>query len=364
MVGAVREDGVPGSAATSVAELRPLLEVVPDATIVVDAEGHVVACNRHVRDLFGWPPEDLVGRPVEVLVPEALRDVHVRHRAEYRAAPRVRPMGAGLELSALTRHGTEVPVEISLSPLETAEGTFVVASIRDVTERRRMADQLREADRLKDEFLDVAAHQLRSPLAAIGGLAEMLSRDWDRLDDTTRRQLAQRITARMHQLTGLVERLLDFSRLRAGRVTLRPRRVVVTDAVAAAISRTEETLKGHPVTMAVPPGLAVQADPEALGHILDNLLVNAATHTPPETPVAVEGDRDGNRVVITVRDEGPGVPPDIAEVIFERFVSGGGRGTGLGLHIVARYAELMGGQVWLDNDPGRGAAFRVVLPAA
>src|SRR5690242_1713226 len=151
------------------ARFRDLLEAAPDAMVIVDSRGRIVLVNGQAERLFGYTRAELLGKPIETLVPASLRAGHVGHRDGFFHDPRPRPMGSGLELNAARKDGSEVPVEISLSPLQTEDGTLVTAAIRDVTERKEQLRRVQEANRLKSEFLANMSHELRTPLNGIIG---------------------------------------------------------------------------------------------------------------------------------------------------------------------------------------------------
>jgi len=335
--------------------LRGFLDAAPDATVVVDKRGRIVSANRQVEALFGYDQHEVIGLPIEALVPERLRDDHVRHRSRYMVDTRTRPMGAGLNLHGRRKDGTEVPVDIMLSPLETDEGQLVVAAIRDVTERRRV-ESIREA------FLRAVSHELRTPLTAVVGYAEIL-------DSVTGlepeyQEMAARLALNARKLDRLLSDLLDLDRLARG--VLQPHRTAVD------IDRTLQEI----VTSLRPPGytVTVDVDPEKLlayvdaaqfERVTENLLANVARHTPEGTNVWVRARRGPNGLLLVVEDDGPGIPSELKERLFEAFQRGDtpshSPGTGIGLSLVARFAELHGGRAWVEDREGGGASFRVLF---
>jgi PAS domain S-box-containing protein len=362
------------------ARFREVVELAPDAMLVVDGDGRIALVNRQAERLFGYDRDDLMGEPVEVLMPEAVRARHEGHRAGYRADPRVREMGAGIELVARRADGVELPVEISLAPLDTEDGAMVSVSIRDVTERRRAeqalrdayehereaAERLREVDQLKDDFLATVSHELRTPLTAIGGFARVLA--LESVAGAQRDELLERISANADQMSGMVEQLLDYSRLQAGKALVRPERLDLASLVTTALEGVAVRMADHPVAVEVPGGVAVVADREGVGHVLRNLLTNAAKFAPPGSTVTISAEVGADEVEIRVTDQGPGVAVAEQDQIFERFRQAhavppaGVRGTGLGLSIAKRYTEMQGGRIGVEAAPAGGASFWFTLP--
>ncbi len=359
------------------AMFRALLEAAPDAMVIAGPDGRIVLVNRQTEALFGYGREELLGEPVELLVPEEFRRRHRGHRATYFAEQGVRPMGAGIELFGRRKDGSEVAVEISLSPIETEEGVLVAAAIRDVTDRKRAqeqleralaserdaAEQLRQADGVKDQFLSIVSHELRTPLAAISGFTEILLDDVGLDDD--RRHLLGRVAAQTVEMGAMVEQLLDYSRLEAGRIAVDPHPNRLQELVQPCIDALASALANHTVVVTVP-DVDVVADSHAAGRILTNLLTNAAKFSPPATKIEVSARVDRDAVVVAVSDEGPGVPEEAMDQVFERFfqssLSPARRGVGIGLSIAKRYAELQGGDIWVESEPGGGATFSFSLP--
>ena len=238
-----------------------------------------------------------------------------------------------------------------------------------VITRAQAYAELEAADALKSEFLATVSHELRTPLTAAKGFVDTVLLQWERLDDTQRRQLLQRASANADELARLIDQLLDYSRLDAGTVRVHPVDVELAPFVERMVERMAPVLEDHRVVVEPGDPLSAWIDPDAFAHVLGNLLTNAANFSPAGSPIRVviaPGDRCA---LISVRDEGIGIASHEHERIFERFYrvsddSGSGRGTGIGLAIAARFVELLGGRVWVESAPGAGSTFWISLPLA
>jgi len=355
-----------------------LLEFVPDAMVVVDGSGRVVHANAVAEEVFGWTRAELVGQPVEVLLPDRFRHAHVAHRAGYAGAPRARAMGPGLELVGLRRGGEEFPADISLSPLEVEGVRYSLAAVRDVSERRRMEEKARlyrkaQAEvRERDEFLSVASHELRTPVTALQLQLQLLRRVAERSPEPVPAAVAARLDALERQtrrVSVLVSELLDLSRLRLGRLELRRERgdlAEVAREVVAPFLEDEQAARGSRLRLDAPAPAVGAFDRVRMEQVLTNLVANAVKFGQGKpVDVRVEGADGVLRLVVS--DRGIGVAPEDRERIFGRFEravpSQHFAGLGLGLYIARQIVEAHGGTIRLEGAPGEGSTFTVELPA-
>jgi protein-histidine pros-kinase len=355
--------------ASSEGRFRQLVEQAPDAVIVVDAAGHIASCNQRTAEVFGYPPDELTGAPIELLVPQQSRLAHERRRDEFLRAPSSRPMGAGSELSGRRKDGTEFPIEVSLGSIDTPDGTQVVAIARDVTERRR-AQEMMVADRAKSEFLSRMSHELRTPLNSILGFAQLLDIGGPRDDQ---REALDQIQRAGHHLLDLLNDLLEFERVRAGHVSYSIEPVNVSEVIVEALHLSEPLARSHGVDLPMPdrdsawPGWAT-CDRLRVRQVLLNLLSNSVKYNRPGGRVSVTTTERDGELQIAIRDTGRGIPEDLRPRLFAPFERLGGdatvEGAGVGLALSQMLVEGMGGSILVDSVPDVGSTFTIVLPVA
>jgi PAS domain S-box-containing protein len=362
------------------AQFETFLETVPDAMVVVDCHGRIVMLNSQTERLFGYRREQLLGLQVELLVPERYRGSHSAHRGGYFTAPTVRPMGAAQELYGRRRDGSEFPVEISLSPVETEQGILVASAIRDITDRKRAEAQraslIREhaaraeaeaANRAKDEFLAMLSHELRNPLGAVLSAVALLDKIGARDEPALK---ARAIIRRQAQrLSRLLDDLLDVARLQTGKALLETQRLDLGELVRRCLGtlRSSGSLDHHEVA-ADCEQVWVDADAARMEQVFDNLMLNALKFTPEHGSVRVGVHGNGSDAILQVSDSGVGMTDDLVARVFDLFTQGADKslregGLGIGLAVVRRLVEQHGGRVEAHSDgPGRGSTFFVRLP--
>jgi PAS domain S-box-containing protein len=361
---------------------RMAVEAAPAAMLMVDQHGTIVLTNALTEQVLGYTRDEIIGRPLDRLVPPRFRERHPEYRKGFFSEPRQRTMGAGRDLYALRKDGSELPVEIGLSPIHTHEGTFVLAAVTDITERKQVEAQraeLLERERaaraelervnvMKDEFLAVLSHELRTPLNAVLGYAHLLAsgslpagRTDHAIDAIRRNAQAQ---------ARLVESLLDLSRVMAGKLELSEERVDLAAVVDAAFDVVRPEADAKNVVLAVSPSSApvsVVGDASRLQQVFWNLLSNAIKFTPRGGRVDVALEAADGQVIVTVADTGRGITPEFLPYIFDRYKQGdaekGSSGLGLGLALVRELVCAHGGSV-VATSPGEGAGstFTVTLP--
>lgn len=368
-----------------------------EGLVVVDAAGRIIMQNPSLARMFGYGPEELLGQSIEVLLPDALRVKHVAHRENYAKKPVQRSMGIGLELKGQRRDGTVFPLEVSLNHFRIDGESLVMALVSDITLRRLAEDELvrtnmeledrverrtaelreaqeglrgalekeRELHALKSRFVSMASHEFRTPLSTIMGSIDLISR-YAGTDERVAKHVA-RVRGKVKELTAMLNEFLSLERIEQGMVQVQPAAV---DIVHHCIEQIEE-LRGL-----AKPGQSIDydhagdermvtTDPQMLGHVITNLVSNAVKYSPAGTPVLLRTRIADGRLIMTVADEGVGIPEEDQPHLFDRFFRGSNvmtiQGTGLGLNIAKRYIELLGGSISFTSRPGE-TVFTIELP--
>lgn len=345
---------------------RGLLEAAPDAMVVVNQRGEIVLLNVQAEKQFGYRRDELVGQKVNNIIPEGFAERLIADALRSEEDALAQQIGTGIELSGRRKNGSDFPIEIMLSPLDSAEGVLVTAAIRDISVRKGM-------ERLKDEFVSTVSHELRTPLTSIAGALGLLIAG---PAGTTLPESATRLLAIAHansqRLVRLVNDILDIEKIEAGKVVFDFQRLNVRSLVEQAIEANDgfaESYDVHVRLAETPSVCTVWADPDRLVQVVTNLLSNAIKFSPKGGEVTVAIEPRDESVRISVRDNGPGIPAEFRSHIFQKFAQADATdarpksGTGLGLSIARQIAIRLGGHVGFDDAPGGGAIFHLDLPS-
>ena len=350
------------------AKFRGLLEAAPDAIVIVDTTGHIVLLNAQAERMFGYERAELLGASVDILVPSRDRERHAAHRTGYTGNPRARSMGSDLDLQAVRKDGTTFPVEISLSPLETEDGTLISSAIRDVTGRKATEHALKLAYKELESFSYSIAHDLRAPLRGMNGFAQVLLEDYGERLDAEGLDCLREIHANALRMGALIDALLSLSQL--SRSELRREQVDLAAYAQVALDRLVAAEPARRVELQAPRQLPCWADPALARTLIENLVGNAWKFSARKDDARIEIGTticDGAPAFF-VRDNGVGFDMAHASKLFAPFQrlhrDVDFPGTGIGLATAQRIVQRHGGRIWAEGRAGEGAAFFFTLPEA
>jgi two-component system, LuxR family, sensor kinase FixL len=359
-------------------KFRLVVEAAPSAMVMVNREGRITLANTQAEAVFGYAREELIGQPIEMLVPERFRSQHVGDRHKYHGDARARSMGAGRELFGRRKDGSEVPIEIGLNPIHTSEGLFVLASIIDISERKRAE---LEAARQRNEMAHLSrvamlgelsgsiAHEINQPLSAILSNAQAAQRVLAKgdADLTVLQDVLNDIVSEDKRAGEVIRRLRLF--LEKGQV--QQHSLCINEVVQDVLKLIRSDLINQKVTVdteLVRNLPTITGDPVQLQQVLLNLVVNACDamigcNTPERRVLIRTGIENGSSaVIVSVTDRGGSIPEEKIEQIFEPFFTTKAKGMGLGLSVCRTIIAAHRGKLWATNNADRGATFHFSLP--
>jgi len=377
-----------------------------EGILFADEKGEIVRINPSAEKMFGYANGELLGKKIEVLIPRRFAGGHTGHRETYAAQPQPRRMGEGRDLYGLRKDGTELPVEISLSPYSSPGGKFTIGFIVDVTMRRQAEERMKtysaeleqqvknrtlileeaveelertkkdlhkalakekELNELKSRFVSMASHEFRTPLTTMMSSLSLLNVYEEKKDPVNHGKHVGKIKTSINNLTDILNDFLSVSKLEEGKTKNIPEelnfKVFIIDVLAEMKSM---TLNGQTTIHHHVGNDNASLCKKSLKHILFNLISNAIKFTPEGGSIQINTYVFNSSVKIHIKDTGIGVPNEDQKHLFERFFRARNathiQGTGLGLNIVARYVDLMGGTIDFESKENEGTLFTIVIP--
>ncbi|MEX1239140.1 MAG: PAS domain-containing sensor histidine kinase [Cyclobacteriaceae bacterium] len=406
---------------TSNETFRQIFQSSIESIIMVNKEGNILLANPVSERMFRYEAGGLVGRCIEDLLPEHMKKRHVVYRQQFNAHPEPRPMGMGRDLVARRKDGSEFPVSVSLSYTVIQGEIMVMAFISDMSDRKRAEEALkkseeqllvyaselekkvqsrtedlnsmikelekevkvrkkaeeeahkalgreRELNELKSKFVSIASHEFRTPLSTVLSSASLIDQYNNRMEEEKVKKHVQRIKSSVNHLTSILNDFLSLGKLEEGKVDVAIERINAMDFFKEVKEEINSTLKtGQRLIIDCEDGVqSVYSDVRILRNILFNLISNASKYSDLGKSIYISCKRQGNAVLFAIQDEGIGIPEEDHRHMFERFFrasnAGNVQGTGLGLNIVKRYVELLGGSISFSSEHGKGSIFTVRIP--
>jgi PAS domain S-box-containing protein len=356
----------------SAAKYRGLLEAAPDAMVVVNQAGVIVLVNVQAERQFGYRRDELVGHKVVNIIPEGFAERLIADATRSTAEALAQQIGMGIELSGRRKDGTEFPIEIMLSPLESAKGILVTAAIRNISARKKAEQELAVANQVLEEsnlelkqFAYIASHDLQSPLRSIAGFVQLLQQEYEGELDEQAQDWIRRTVLAVARMQTLIRDLLSYSRVdaRSGPFTQIPFLDIVNDALTLLESSIHDS-RGQVTCGKLP---IVMGDRSQLVQLMQNLISNGfAYRSDKPSRIDISATLSGKDWIFSVRDNGIGIDPKHYEHIFEIFKRLHNQrdhpGTGIGLAVCRRVVNRHGGKIWVESEPGYGSTFHFTIP--
>lgn len=376
-----------------------------EGIIISNEKGEIIRVNPSAGKLFGYHEDELTGKTVETLIPKRFSN-HTSHREKYNESPHPRSMATGMELYGLKKDGSELPIEISLSPYSNDEGKFVVAFIVDITTRKQAEEKMKnysaelekqvknrtmileeaiqelektkkdlhnaldkekELNELKSRFVSMASHEFRTPLTTMLSSLSLVTKYGEKKDLESQNKHVGKIKTAINTLTDILNDFLSVSKLEEGKVHNMPELLTINIYIADIISEMKlMTMEGQNIIHQHSGNISAMVDKKLLKNVLFNLISNAIKFSPNGEHVEISTSASNSTLKISVKDNGIGISKIDQQHLFERFFRGHNathiQGTGLGLNIVAKYAELMNASIDFKSEENKGTTFTIIIP--
>lgn len=342
--------------------LSHVLDAVADSMIVVDDKGKIILANRQTINLFGYQEKELLGKAVEILVPKKIQRKHVSLRDQYYKSPQARMMDPKRNLAGLKKDGSEVPLDISLTPIKIDNKTYIVTSMRDITERK-------QNEKIKDEFIAVGSHELRTPLTSMKGALDLIEHDIEAFPKNML-PILNILRSNTEKLIFLINDLLDIQKISSGALTVQPQQQSLLAIIKKAVEDNKLYAEKQNISCKITTGekdCIANVDAARICQIIDNLVSNAIKFSPDNAVVELGLKVNADEVCIFVKDSGTGIPDEFIPFLFKKFSQANTgttrkyKGTGLGLFLVKQITELHGGKITFETS-SKGTTFLVTLP--
>ncbi len=343
--------------------IRTLLESLAEGVIVCDQEGRVILLNRRAQELFGYKADEVVGRSLNVFIPERYLTTHATHIQKFFNDPHIRPMGKGVDLTGKRKDGVDFPIEVSLSYLNTEVGILGIAFITDITERKRSEWALKLRNEELNAFAHTVAHDLKASMTTLIGYSEVLAEMHRTLSETERDGYLTELAKNGRRMSNIIDELLVFASIRKEEVVHRP--LEMSQIVDNTIQRLNYMIKEHKAKVIVPDSFHI-----AMGYapwveeVWYNYVTNAVKYGGEPPVVEIGSELRGDEVKFWVRDNGQGLTSDQRLKLFEPFSQlepPRFQGYGLGLSIVKKIVEKLNGRVEVESEAGQGSVFSFYL---
>jgi PAS domain S-box-containing protein len=373
--------------------------------VVVNSKGEIQSINPYALKLFGYSSDELITKPIEMLIPGRFHHKHEHHRDAYIHKPKSRPMGLGMDLFALKKDGTEFPVEVSLGIYKNSGDDNVIAFINDISIRKKAEEEIKklndelestveqrtkqltnalhqlerskeelsqllekekELNELKSNFVSMASHEFRTPLSTVLSSAYLIEKYASSDDQPKREKHLQRIISSVNMLTDILNDFLSVGKIEEGKIQVRLSEVNIKSTISTIVEEIKNNLKkNQQISYQHQGSPEVMIDSSLLKHIVMNLISNASKFSPENTCIEMRTSNVGKMVTLSVKDHGIGISEIDQKHLMERFFRGSNasnvQGTGLGLHIVSKYAELLNGHVTYKSELGKGTEFVITF---